>query len=61
MMSAEEQKFDKLVDQLAENSWSHFCYSPLIISGSAGREHQPADPRVMSGEEQKFDKLYSAS
>ena len=25
------------VDQLAENSWSHFCYSPLITHGSAGR------------------------
>ena len=23
---------------MAENSCSHFCYSPLIISGSAGRE-----------------------
>ena len=27
------------VDQLAEYSWSHFCYSPLITSGSAGRVH----------------------
>jgi hypothetical protein len=26
-----------LVDQRAENSWSHFCYSPLITRGSAGR------------------------
>ena len=25
------------VDQLAEYSWSHFCYSPLITSGSANR------------------------
>ena len=25
------------MDQLAENSYSHFCYSPIIISGSAGR------------------------
>ena len=25
------------MDQLAEHSWSHFCYSPLIIRGSAGR------------------------
>ena len=25
------------VDQLAEYSWSHFCYSPLITGGSAGR------------------------
>ena len=25
------------VDQLAEYSWSHFCYSPLITYGSAGR------------------------
>jgi hypothetical protein len=25
------------VDQLAEDSWSHFCYSPLITRGSAGR------------------------
>jgi hypothetical protein len=25
------------VDQLAEHSWSHFCYSPLITRGSAGR------------------------
>ena len=24
------------VDQLAEHSWSHLCYSPLITSGSAG-------------------------
>jgi hypothetical protein len=24
-------------DQLAEHSWSHFCYSPLITGGSAGR------------------------
>ena len=24
--------------QLAEHSWSHFCYSPLITRGSAGRE-----------------------
>ena len=23
--------------QLAENSWSHFCYSPLISRGSGGR------------------------
>jgi hypothetical protein len=26
------------VDQLAEHSWSHFDYSPLITRGSAGRE-----------------------
>ena len=26
-----------LVDQLAEHSWSHFCYSPLITRGSSGR------------------------
>ena len=25
------------VDQLAGHSWSHFCYSPLITRGSAGR------------------------
>jgi hypothetical protein len=25
------------VDQLAEYSWSHFCYYPLIIRGSAGK------------------------
>jgi hypothetical protein len=25
------------VDQLAEYSWSHFCYSPLITRGSADR------------------------
>jgi hypothetical protein len=25
------------VDQLAEYSWSHFCYSPLIIRGSTSR------------------------
>ena len=25
------------VDQLADHSWSHFCYSPLITRGSAGR------------------------
>ena len=25
------------MDQLAENSWSNFCYSPLISHGSAGR------------------------
>ena len=25
------------VDQLAKHRWSHFCYSPLITSGSAGR------------------------
>ena len=25
------------VDQLAENSWSHFCYSPLISRGSGSR------------------------
>ena len=25
------------VDQLAEYSWSHFCYPPLITRGSAGR------------------------
>ena len=25
------------VDQLAEHSWSNFCYSPLITRGSAGR------------------------
>ena len=31
-------RHSKPVDQLAENSCSHFCYSPLIISGSAGRE-----------------------
>jgi hypothetical protein len=27
------------VDQLAEHSWSHFCYSPLITHESAGRVH----------------------
>ena len=27
------------MDQLAEYSWSHFCYSPLITRGSAGRAH----------------------
>ena len=26
-----------LMDQLAEHSWSHFYYSPLITRGSAGR------------------------
>ena len=25
------------VNQLADHSWSHFCYSPLITCGSAGR------------------------
>ena len=25
------------VDQLAEHSWSHFCYYPLVTRGSAGR------------------------
>ena len=25
------------VDQLAEYSWSHFCYSPIITRGSAGK------------------------
>ena len=25
------------VDQLIEHSWSHFCFSPLITRGSAGR------------------------
>ena len=25
------------VDQLAKHSWSHFCYSPLVTLGSAGR------------------------
>jgi hypothetical protein len=25
------------VDQLAEHSWLHFCYSPLVTRGSAGR------------------------
>ena len=25
------------VDQLAKHSWSHFCYTPLITRGSAGR------------------------
>ena len=25
------------VDQMAEYRWSHFCYSPLITRGSAGR------------------------
>ena len=25
------------MDQLAEHSWSYFCYSPLITSGSVGR------------------------
>ena len=28
------------VDQLADYSWSHFCYSPLITRGSAGRVQQ---------------------
>jgi hypothetical protein len=27
------------VDQLAEYSWSHFCYSPVIARVSAGRAH----------------------
>ena len=25
------------MDQLAKHSWSHFCYTPLITRGSAGR------------------------
>ena len=25
------------VDQLAKHNWSHFCYSPLVTLGSAGR------------------------
>ena len=25
------------IDQLTQYSWSHFCYSPLITSGSAGK------------------------
>jgi hypothetical protein len=28
------------VDQLAKHSWSHFCYTPLITRGSAGRSQQ---------------------
>jgi hypothetical protein len=28
------------VDQLADHSWSHFCYSPVITSVSAGRAHR---------------------
>jgi hypothetical protein len=28
------------VDRLAGYSWSHFCYSPLITCGSAGRVQQ---------------------
>jgi hypothetical protein len=27
------------VDQLTKHSWSHFCYSPLITRGSAGRSY----------------------
>ena len=27
------------MDQLAKHSWSHFCYTPLITRGSAGRSH----------------------
>jgi hypothetical protein len=36
------------VDQLAEHSWLHFCYSPLITSESNGRVQLVT--RVMSGE-----------
>ena len=43
------------VDQLAEYSWSHFCYSPFITRVSAGRAHwsyfgySPLNTRVSAG------------
>ena len=43
------------VDQLAEYSWSHFCYSPFITHVSAGRAHwshfgySPLNTRVSAG------------
>ena len=43
------------VDQLEENSWSHFCYSPVITRVSAGRAHcshfgySPLNTRVSAG------------
>ena len=46
------------VDQLAEHSWSYFCYSPVITHVSAGRPHwshfgySPLNTRVSSGRKQ---------
>ena len=46
------------VDQLAEHSWSHFCYSPVITRVSAGRAHwshfgySPLNTRVSAGRAQ---------
>ena len=43
------------VDQLAEHSWSYFCYSPVITRVSAGRSHwsqfgySPLNTRVSAG------------
>ena len=43
------------VDQLAEYSWSYFCYSPVITRASAGRAHwshfdySPLNTRVSAG------------
>ena len=46
------------VDQLADHSWSHFCYSPVITRVSAGRAHwshfgySPLNTRVSAGRAQ---------
>ena len=54
------------VDQLAEYSWSHFCYSPLITRGSAGRvqlvtlRYSPIITRGSAGRAQTYVTLHSA-
>ena len=46
------------VDQLAEHSWSHFCYSPVLTRVSAGSAHwshlgySPLKTRVSAGRTQ---------
>ena len=55
------------IDQLAEYSWSHFCYSPLITRGSAGRAHwshfcySPLITRGSAGRAQLFTLLLLSS
>ena len=55
------------IDQLAEYSWSHFCYSPLITRVSAGRAHwshfcfSPLITRGSAGRAQLFTLLLLSS
>ena len=55
------------VDQLAEHSWSYFCYSPVLTRVSAGRAHwshfgfSPLNTRVSAGRTQLVTLLLLSS